>query len=139
MISAFVRHCLTPRAPRQHQRGQSLVEFAMVLPVFMLIVLAILDFGRVVYASHVVANCACEGARFGKVHPSDTAGIITVARDRGIGLDRTQITATVSYPTDTTIRVDVQYTFRLITPLIASVLGKDSFVLHSASTMYLGY
>jgi Flp pilus assembly protein TadG len=138
MHPAFVHPSLNPRAPRRHQRGQNLVELAIVMPVFMLFVLAILDFGRIVYASHVVANCACEGARYGKTHPADTENIITVTRNTGIGLDPSLMTVTVSKPTEDNLRVEVHYTFRLITPF-ANVLGRDSFDLHSVSTMYLGY
>ena len=139
MVPAQVTAPLVRKPPRQHQRGQNLVELALVLPVLMLFLLGILDLGRLVYASNAVANCAREGARYAKVHPNNPADIVAVAQNAGIGLDHTQLTATVSYPTETTVRVDVQYTFHLITPLIAGVLGQDSIVLHNAATMYLGY
>jgi hypothetical protein len=137
MISTHVQPSLAAKTRRQ--RGQNLIEFAIVLPVFLLLVLAILDFGRVVYASHVVTNCAREAARFGKAHPGDPAAIISVAEQTAVGLDRSLIIASVSYPTESTLRVDVDYDFRLITPLIAGVIGQDSIMLHGVSTMYLGY
>lgn len=124
---------------RNEERGQSLVELGIILPLLFLIFLAILDLGRAVYASHVVANCAREGARFGRVSPDDTAGITAVAQSAAVGLDAAEITVTVSHPTADQVRVDVQYTFRLLTPLIAGVLGRDSLVLHNAATMYTGY
>lgn len=139
MISAHVQHSLAPRRPRQHQRGQNLVELAIVLPVLMLFVLAIFDFGRVIYASHVLTNCAREAARFGKTHPDDPAAIITVAEQTAVGLDHNYIIAAVSYPSETTLRVDVHYEFRLITPFVAKALGRESLMLHSVSTMYIGY
>lgn len=121
------------------ERGEGLVELAVILPVLLLILLAILDLGRAVYAYHVVANCAREGARFGKVSPNNTADIIAVVQNAAVGLDSSDITVTVSHPTANNIRVDVQYTFRLITPLIAGILGRDSLALRNASTMYTGY
>ena len=139
MVPAQVTASLVRKPPRQHQRGQNLVELALVLPVFMLFLLGILDLGRLLYAADVVANCAREGARYGRVSPDDPAAIITVVENAAVGLDPTHLTATVSHPTETTLRVDVDYTFHLITPLIAGVLGQDAFVLHNAATMYLGY
>jgi hypothetical protein len=49
-------------------RGQSLVEFAMVMPIFLLVVLAVFDLGRVVWALDATASAAREGARFAVVH-----------------------------------------------------------------------
>lgn len=53
---------------RRSSRGQSLVEFAIILPVFLLIVVGILDFGRVVWANSAVTNAAREAARYAIVH-----------------------------------------------------------------------
>ena len=49
-------------------RGQSLVEFALVLPVFLLCMFGIIDLGRVIWANNALANAAREGARFAIVH-----------------------------------------------------------------------
>lgn len=49
-------------------RGQGLTEFALVIPIFLLLVLAILDLGRVVWANNSVTNAAREAARFVIVH-----------------------------------------------------------------------
>jgi Flp pilus assembly protein TadG len=47
--------------------GQGLVEFAVVLPVILLLFLGIFDFGRAVFAFNTVANAAREGARVAAV------------------------------------------------------------------------
>lgn len=49
-------------------RGQGLVEFAVVLPIFMFILLGIVDVGRAVWANDSLANAAREAARFAIVH-----------------------------------------------------------------------
>ncbi len=123
----------------RRQRGDSLVELALVLPVLLLILMSILDFGRAVYTYHVVANCAREGARYGVGIENDPAAIAAVVRNAAVGLDTSQLTVSVTYPTQDTIRVEVNYKFRLITPLIAQVIGRQSMTLHSAATMYRGY
>jgi len=52
--------------------GQSLVEFALVLPLFMLILMGILDFGWLFYNYIGVENCARNGARIACVEYSTT-------------------------------------------------------------------
>lgn len=53
---------------RRDDRGQSLVEFAMVLPIFLMLLVGIFDLGHVVWTNDVVANAAREGARYAIVH-----------------------------------------------------------------------
>lgn len=57
---------------RGHPRtlGQALTEFAIVLPVFLLVLYSIIEFGRYVYAVQVVNNAAREGARYAITHGS---------------------------------------------------------------------
>ena len=50
-------------ASRSRSHGQALAEFALVLPVLLLILLGIFDAGRMVYAYNAVANAAREGGR----------------------------------------------------------------------------
>lgn len=52
---------------RQSARGQSLVEIALVLPVFLLLVLGLLDVGRLVFAYNTLSQAAREGARLASV------------------------------------------------------------------------
>jgi Flp pilus assembly protein TadG len=49
-------------------RGQALVETALVLPVLVLLLLALFDFGRAVYAWNTVGNAAREGGRVATVN-----------------------------------------------------------------------
>lgn len=61
------------------ESGSSLVEFAMVLPILLLLVLGAIDFGRAYYLSIEVANAARAGAQYGVLNSSDTAGMQTAA------------------------------------------------------------
>nr|MBC7243923.1 pilus assembly protein [Chloroflexota bacterium] len=123
---------------RQRERGESLVELALVLPVLLLILISILDLGRAVYAYHVVANCAREGARFGATAEINPTAVADVVRNTAVGLDTSQLSVTVTYPTNA-VRVEVSYNFRLITPLVALAIGRQTLTLSSAATMYKGY
>jgi len=48
--------------------GQALVEFALVLPLFLTLVIAIFDIGRVIWARNSLESAAREGARYAIVH-----------------------------------------------------------------------
>lgn len=56
------------RRSRERGRGQALLEFALVAPIFFFILFAILEFGRAVYVTQVLNNAAREGARYAIVH-----------------------------------------------------------------------
>jgi Flp pilus assembly protein TadG len=57
---------------RQHSRGQALVEFALVFPLIVFVLLAIFDAGRAVYTYNTVANAARQGARIAAVNQAVT-------------------------------------------------------------------
>jgi hypothetical protein len=50
--------------------GQSLVEFALVFPIFMLLLFGLIDGGRLVYQHSVLSQAAREGARLASVEAS---------------------------------------------------------------------
>ena len=52
---------------RRASRGQALVEFAIVAPVFFLLLFGIIDLGRYVYVTNAFGQAAREGARYGVV------------------------------------------------------------------------
>jgi hypothetical protein len=49
-------------------RGQSVVELALVLPMFLALLFGMIDIGRIIWASDAVTNAAREGARYAIVH-----------------------------------------------------------------------
>lgn len=54
-------------------RGQTLVEFALILPIFILLLVGIFDFGRAIYGYNTVSNAAHEAVRVGIVDQNATA------------------------------------------------------------------
>ena len=122
---------------KKSTKGQSLVEFALILPLFMLIVLGIFDFGRAIYAYSALHNAAREGARYGAVHHCDTAGIITMAQQMAAGLgEGISVTSNIepNLENPERIKVRVVFRFRAVTPLVGTFLGSDgSIVLSSQS------
>lgn len=53
---------------RDRSRGQALVEFALILPIFVLLLVGMFDLGHVVWANDALATAAREAARFAVVH-----------------------------------------------------------------------
>lgn len=59
----------------KRKNGQGLVEFALILPLLLLLVLGVINFAYFFTVHASLVNAAREGARYGMVHPADTAGI----------------------------------------------------------------
>jgi len=53
---------------RTRVRGQSMVEFAVVLPIFIMLLVGIFDFGRVIWVNDTLSTAAREAARYAIVH-----------------------------------------------------------------------
>lgn len=53
---------------RASHRGQALVEFALVFPVFLLLLMSVIEFGRFIVAYEAANNAVREGARYAIVH-----------------------------------------------------------------------
>lgn len=75
------------------KRGQAMVEFAMVLPLFMLVLSGICDFGFALYQNMSVINAAREGARAaamvtdkGSIEPAATGAAQAAALQGGIAV-----------------------------------------------------
>ena len=60
-----------PAGHRQRTRGQAMVEFALVFPVFILLVFGMIDFGFGLYSRMTVITAAREGARVAVVQPPE--------------------------------------------------------------------
>src|SRR5262245_63982542 len=63
-----MRPVASRNARRRRSRAQALVEFALVSPIFFLLLFGIIDFGRYVYYVQILNNAAREGARYAIVH-----------------------------------------------------------------------
>lgn len=50
------------RSEGENERGSTVVEFALVLPIFLLLIFSLIDFGRYFYARVVITNASIEVA-----------------------------------------------------------------------------
>jgi Flp pilus assembly protein TadG len=116
---------------RHRGRGQSLVEFAIILPVFLMIAFAVVDFGLALDASIDISNAAREGARLGVVQPTPST-IEARVREVAGRLDNGNLSINVSCQTaagaacpggmsgatsGTSVVVKVDYRYPMLTPI----------------------
>ncbi len=85
-----------------HCSGQSILEFAFLLPVLCLLLLGIIEIGRYAYISILVGNAARAGAAYGvqdRMTAADWPGVVTAARNdfQSNGQDPTTLTVTPAY------------------------------------------
>ena len=147
---------------RAHHRnltlGQSVVEFALVLPVFLLFFAAALDLGRVFYANITLNNAAREGAFQAAITPAlyvenqpcDQATNRVVCRIQNetsgsmIAIAPTDIDVNCSVPgcadaPGSLVTVEVRGKFRLITPLLSVIFGGQELDLNSSAVAQIEY
>jgi Flp pilus assembly protein TadG len=84
--SRFRTGCGLPRALRRlgRQEGQALVEFALILPALMFILLGILDFGRAMNYYNDLTQLAAEGARAAAVNHNPDGTVVVAATPQSI-------------------------------------------------------
>jgi Flp pilus assembly protein TadG len=135
------------RVGRRSHRGQALVEFALILPIFVLVLVGIFDMGRAVYDFNVISNAAREAIRVAIVDQNTTA-ITNQAVQHATGIAGAG-DVTVSFldgATATTYNhcsdaltgcklgwyavVTVSYDYTAATPIIGNLLG----TIHMSST-----
>jgi TadE-like protein len=79
-------------------RGQVMIEFALVLPVIVLLLLGAMDLARAVYAYGVIADAARDGARWGSVDPKNWDEVTRRAKAKTASLDPSQIVVGIECP-----------------------------------------
>ena len=119
------------------ERGQSLTEFALVLPLLLLLLLGTIEFGRILGTYLMMANLSREGARAAAVGESD-AVIEEKIYSAAPLLDpeRLYIDISPSPPRErgSAVTVKLDYSVPLIAPL-PSVIISNPFPLHTETTM----
>ncbi len=111
------------------------MEYALVLPIVLLILMSILDLGRVVYVYSSLHNSVRDGARYGIISPTDAAGIRSVVLDKAVGLDPADLVISVVQPNPETIQVGATYEFTAVSPVVAAMIGGNPWEVGSQSTM----
>lgn len=127
------------RRGRDPRRGQSLVEFALILPILLILLVGLLDLGRAVAAYNSVSNGARSGARVAIVDQNLDA-ITTAVESEAFGLPAVEVDFDGDIESDPTcprigclIEVTVSTDYAPATPIIGNIVG--SFTVSSTSRM----
>jgi Flp pilus assembly protein TadG len=122
-----------PAGSKPRDRGAVAVEFAILLPVLLLVLFGIIDFGRALNAQITITQAAREGARLGAVGVA-AATVVTKTQAAAVGLSPVPTVNTgTACPIGAAAGVDetviVSYTFSYITPVaaIGKLFGSNSF------------
>lgn len=122
---------MTTGIKKLNDRGAVGVEFALLLPVVLLILFGIIEFGMMMYGREVVTNAAREGARAGIVQgpPKRTSGEITTIANNyltGTGINQADVIFTptgVGLSSPSMLTVTAQYSYNFLIPYIPTVVG----------------
>jgi Flp pilus assembly protein TadG len=126
---------------RRAADGQSVTEFALVIPLLLLAMMILLDFGRVIYAQNAIEHDARAASRFASTSaPQSDAAIRDRARvmDPLVPLPDTAITGEGGsfYPDGTDegqrVVVNIEVTVPLVTPFISTIVGGTASVSATA-------
>ena len=92
----------SPRCGPVQRRGAAAVETAFVLPIFLLFVFAIMEFGQAYLGQHLLSNAARLGARRAMLDNSTNAAVEQVVKDfcvDSLGLTADQVNVVIELET----------------------------------------
>lgn len=110
----------------KHKKGQAMVETALVLPIIILIVFGIIEFGRILNTYIVLTNASREGARYSAVGKDNTfvdTAVINRAAPIPIKISNIDIDHDKTDPKNYYVTVTISYDLPLITPVIRNLIS----------------
>lgn len=151
-------HHARPRTHLRGQSGQALAEFAIVVPLLLLLVLGVVDFGRAWHAYQVITDAAREGARLAVVArtpPATPADVEAAVRDAlsrrnlpsGSGTTSIAVGLVQPLPPATPlvwpgtkgdpaqVRIEQEFTFLFMGPFLRWAAGRETITLSTTSVM----
>ncbi len=144
------------RKTTRKERGQSLVELAISLPVLILLLLGTVDFGMAIFSYSILRDAAQEGAFYGSFNPANKAEIENRARnisphkDEGTSSsvvnlrNKDLVKVTVKAIGDScqgitngkanSMQVNVSYKYPILMPFAGPVIGNTTILLTGTAT-----
>lgn len=118
---------------RRGTRGTAAIEFGLVLPLLLIVLVGIIDYGHIHFTRLTMTNAAREGARVGVTLPAEQAQAAAIAAADSY-LDRAGVEATVvaTTPSDADPTVTVTITIDPFSPLIGLVPTPDRLAVSAS-------
>jgi Flp pilus assembly protein TadG len=112
---------------QSRRRGVAATELAVILPLFVMLFVIAVDFGRIFYVEYIVINATRCGAMYGSTNPTcaqDTTGIQQRVQAEAKDLDSALMQITSTTGTDSAgnpcVDVTVTYPFTMVTSYLIS-------------------
>ena len=131
-----------PGARRRNQRGSAMVEMAISLMGFLLLVFGVMDFGWAIYQYDACNSAAQDAVRYASVHgsqstsPATSDTMKTYVQNDTVGLDPSRLTVTSTWDPDnnpgSTVKVVVSYAMQ---PLSAVAIQQGFTVSGTATSV----
>lgn len=128
---------------KRNEKGQSLVEFALVLPLLLFLIMGIIQFGLVLSGYVTVSNAAREGARVGIIEKNDTSIIAKVTEAFDVSATLTNPSIEITFPegggytNGNPLSVKVKGDVAIIVPLLDTVFAGNSIEVSRTSVMMI--
>jgi len=124
VMMMYLRHRILRR-----QAGQAAVELALVIPLLLLLVFGVFEFGRLLNAYLTLQHAAREGARLGVLGATDSE-IIAVIESTAVTLRTSDLVIEISpiqagRTAGTIMTVTVTYAFEVVVPVISGIIGSS--------------
>lgn len=131
------------RRLRKSEMGQAMVEFALCLPLVLMILSAVIDFGWVFMHELTLSTAVREGARTAVTSVSD-GSYADKAREKvrstasvcnNGSLSVTVSATNPSHPSDGDIQVSATYEVQMLTPMAKLIFGGMQYEIHGSCVM----
>ena len=122
------------------EKGQAMVEFALVLPILLLILCGIIDFGWIFGNQLLANNASREAARYTAIHyydsnvDDDQAAAAAIVSARAPSLNSTTVTVNKS---GDSITVNISSDVTVLTPIISAIFPDGKYSVTAQCTMRL--
>jgi len=123
----------------KRQEGQSVVEFALVLPIFILLLMGIIEFGRIWMTMNVLSSASREGARIAAVTGPDASRVNNTVQSALSSASLPSGTVSINGPNgNSEVTVTVQITYTSITGGIIPGLANPMQLARSTTMRWEG-
>ncbi|MCT4566679.1 MAG: pilus assembly protein [Maledivibacter sp.] len=120
------------------KKGQAMVEMAIVIPILLIILMGIFEFGRIFNTYIILTNASREGARRAALGASDTE-VNEKINNAVLYLDSTNLTTLItpsksSRKRGSEVKINIQYDVDIIAPIIDTIIP-NPFHLETQTVM----
>ena len=125
---------------RRNEAGQSMVEMALVLPILLILVGGIMDFGWLFYNKLALTNAAREGARYAVIHYHTSPDYwedqtVDLMKSTYVGVD--SAVAQILDPYNSQIRATMSADVPILTGITSTIVGDDHITMTGSCIMRL--